>query len=350
MSENLMNKSNTVSTFDSSNSSNSSSSSKIEKKRKLLKKEYYNSLKIIILIFLGIAILYGVFFCCLKLYEKFRVKEYDYGIKIDVDNHKMVINIDGEHNEKVLVIIPGLGSPSPVLQYKPISKTLSEKYKVITMEPFGYGLSDRVEKERTIDNIVSELRNVIKDKLKIERYYLVGHSLGGLYSLYWSNKYPNEISGFIGFDTIVPEIETINNYDGILNKLNFINDKFVKSDNKEKELFSSLYQKFDYTGEEMEMFRVMSTQNEFNKSIKNEYSLIKYNLKMTQGMKFPKTVPVINFICSDSTDSYPTWNSIHVNVGNESTTNDVITLTGNHFYFIMDNFDEIIPKINELIK
>jgi len=342
-----MSKSNTVSTFDSSNSS---SSSKIEKKRKLLKKEYFNSVKIIISIFLGIVILYGLFFGSLKLYEKYKAKEYDYGIKIDVNNHKMVINIDGEHNEKVLVIIPGLGSPSPVLQYKPISETFSDKYKVITMEPFGYGLSDRVEKERTIDNIVSELHNVIKDKLKIEKYYLVGHSIGGLYSLYWSNKYPDEISGFIGFDTIVPEIETINNYDRILNKLNFINDKFVKSDNKEKELFSSLYQKFDYTGEEMEMFRVMSTQNEFNESIKNEYSLIKYNLKMTQGMKFPKTVPVINFICSDSTENYPIWNNIHINVGNESTINNVITLTGNHFYFIMDNSDEILPKINELIK
>jgi hypothetical protein len=338
-------KSATVSTFDTCKTTKS------ERKRRILKKEYFSSIKSVIIIFILIILLYGIFYGCMKIYEKLQANTYDYGIKINIGNHNMVINIDGEKNDKVLVIIPGLGSPSPVLQYRPISDALSDKYKVIIMEPFGYGLSDVVKEERTIENIVSELHGVIKEQLKIDKYYLLGHSLGGLYSLYWSDKYSNEVLGFIGFDTIVPEIETISNYKDILNELNFIDDQYVKSkNNNQKKLFSSLYPKYNYNGEEIEMYRILSSQNKFNKSVQNEYSLLEYNLKMTQGMKFPKIIPVINFICSDNTDRIPAWKQIHDNVGNESTSNEVIELTGNHFYFVMDNFDTITPKLNEFIK
>ncbi len=42
-------------------------------------------------------------------------------------------------------------------------------------------------------------------KLGCDRYYLMAHSLSGLYSLYWANTYPQEVAGFIGIDPSVPK-------------------------------------------------------------------------------------------------------------------------------------------------
>ena len=60
----------------------------------------------------------------------------------------MNVNIIGEKNNITVVMLPGLGIVSPVIYYKPFVETLADKYKIITVEPFGYGLSDLTKEER----------------------------------------------------------------------------------------------------------------------------------------------------------------------------------------------------------
>lgn len=91
-----------------------------------------------------------------------------------------------------------------MLEYLPLAEKLSRKYQVITIEPFGYGLSDEAGNERKIDTIVDELHGCTQ-KMGCDQYYLMAHSLSGLYSLYWANTYPNEVRGFIGIDSSVPK-------------------------------------------------------------------------------------------------------------------------------------------------
>ena len=75
----------------------------------------------------------------------------------------------------------------------------------MVIEPFGYGLSALTEKERSTENIVSEIHEALQ-RLQIERYILMGHSISGLYGLDYVNKYPNEVSAFVGLDSSVPTI------------------------------------------------------------------------------------------------------------------------------------------------
>ena len=69
--------------------------------------------------------------------------------------------IQGKGTETV-VLLPGYGTPAPALDFKPLIDELSPFYKVVVIEPFGYGLSDVTEKERTTENMVSEIHETLQ--------------------------------------------------------------------------------------------------------------------------------------------------------------------------------------------
>ena len=79
-------------------------------------------------------------------------------------------------------------------------------HKVVVVESFGYGWSDITEKERTVENIVEEIRTALK-KANIEGpYILMPHSISGIYSMYYANKYPKEVKAIIGNDPTFPKV------------------------------------------------------------------------------------------------------------------------------------------------
>ena len=91
--------------------------------------------------------------------------EAAYGTAVKVGGKKMNVEIAGLQTEEapVIVLLPGLGSPSPVLEFRPLAEELGKTYKVITVEPFGYGLSDQADTERSIENIVEELHTCLEE-------------------------------------------------------------------------------------------------------------------------------------------------------------------------------------------
>ncbi|HEX3078608.1 MAG TPA: alpha/beta hydrolase, partial [Lachnospiraceae bacterium] len=129
--------------------------------------------------------------------------KHAYGQMVEVDDKNMCVDIKGS-GEKVIVLLPGFASISPVLEMASLADVLKESYTVITIEPFGYGLSDQTGKERTIENITEELHTVLS-KLGYSKYTIMAHSLSGLYSIYYTNKYPNEVEAFVGIDSSVPK-------------------------------------------------------------------------------------------------------------------------------------------------
>ncbi|MNP82794.1 Alpha/beta hydrolase family protein [compost metagenome] len=72
----------------------------------------------------------------------------------------MNVFIQGE-GEETIVLLPGYGTAAPGLDFKTLVSELSPNYKVVVVEPFGYGLSDQTSKERTTANIVSEIHEAL---------------------------------------------------------------------------------------------------------------------------------------------------------------------------------------------
>lgn len=126
------------------------------------------------------------------------------GEMVTVNGHKMSIYVEGE-GDKTLVFMSGGGTCSPILDFKSLYSLLSDDYRIVVVEKFGYGFSDIVDESREIEKILNETRTAL-DKAGIAGpYILCPHSMSGIEALYWAQKYPEEIEAIIGLDMAVPE-------------------------------------------------------------------------------------------------------------------------------------------------
>ena len=125
------------------------------------------------------------------------------GKLVEVNGHNMSVYTEGE-GDKTLVFLSGGGTCSPILDFKSLYSLLSNEYKIVVVEKFGYGFSDVVDEQRDIDTMLSETRMAL-EKAEIEGpYVLCPHSMSGLEALYWAQKYPEEVEAIIGLDMAVP--------------------------------------------------------------------------------------------------------------------------------------------------
>lgn len=125
------------------------------------------------------------------------------GEMVHVNHHQMHVYTEGE-GEKTFLFLAGGGTSSPVIDFKPVYRLLSEENQIAVVEKAGYGFSEVTNSSRDMDTILSETREALK-KAKIEGpYILMPHSMSGIEALYWAQTYPEEVEAIIGLDMAVP--------------------------------------------------------------------------------------------------------------------------------------------------
>lgn len=134
----------------------------------------------------------------------------------------------------------------------------------------------------------------------------MGHSLGGLYSLYWANRYPEEVRGFIGIDPSVPgmndeqpfpvSITAINKISAYLGKaMNGVGlTRLMSAGHPESAVYADLT--YPYTERELEIYRMLSLDNAYNKTVMNELKYLDANVETVRGMRFPDQMTVLQFV------------------------------------------------------
>ncbi len=127
-----------------------------------------------------------------------------YGQLVQVDGHNMSVYVEGS-GEKTLVFMSGGGTCSPILDFKSLYSLLSDEYRVVVVEKFGYGFSDVVNKERDISSVLEDTRTALKEAGVEAPYILCPHSMSGIEALYWAQEYPEEVSAIVGLDMAVPQ-------------------------------------------------------------------------------------------------------------------------------------------------
>ena len=143
-----------------------------------MRKKFITALTCIILV----PVLLLTCFCIyhqIKLKKERSIITHTIGQFVEVDGHNMNIYTEGS-GDKTLVFLSGFGTPSPILDFKPLYSRLSDKYRIVVIEKFGYGYSDEYEGDRSVDTIVDQNRLAL-EVLGIEGpYILVPHSAGGI--------------------------------------------------------------------------------------------------------------------------------------------------------------------------
>ncbi|EPT35179.1 alpha/beta fold hydrolase [Streptococcus agalactiae] len=249
----------------------------------------------------------------------------DYGKKIDVgDGKKMNIYTMGQ-GKIPLVVFPGQAEISPRYAYKNLIERLSKKYKIYTVEPLGYGLSDIPTKPRTLENITKEIHTGL-NKIGVKNFYLAAHSLGGMYSLNYAKTYSNDVKGFIGMDTSTPNMEG----DGTTGESSASTLKWAESipevDKKTNEQYLSI-----------------GAKKSGNKTERDEDRRVSDNLHKMEKVKFPKGMPAKYFLANESAEDikmrkkiFPklkSWEQQHIDLSEDPKDVSVETLDASHLIY-----------------
>ncbi len=278
------------------------------------------SLLAIISIFLG-----GSYFNHQVKLKKEETQIKPYGEKINVFDGKInVVRSGPDKGKQSIILFPGYGTASPYYDFLPVTKKLEEQFEVIVVEPFGYGLSSQTKRERTIDNIVEEMHEIIK-QLDVDNYILGGHSITGLYGVNYLNRYKEEnVAGFLGIDTSVPtqKMESIN-----MAPFNFLKKSGIMrlyfDHNPAKAL--SLKE----TDPNLEQLRMLTLKNAINDNLEEELDLLEENFKKTQKMVLPSDLPTLMFVAIN--DGREDWVPEHKNQMKPLTNGKMIELEGQHY-------------------
>ena len=127
--------------------------------------------------------------------------------------YKNLAEVNGTHlnvytegkGDITIVFMSGNGVTLPVLEYKPIYRRMSDRYRIAVIEKAGYGFSGSKTTERTVENLVAEDREALA-KAGIEPpYVLAAHSYSGFEAVYWANTYPDEVKAVLSMDMGVPQ-------------------------------------------------------------------------------------------------------------------------------------------------
>lgn len=248
-----------------------------------------------------------------------------YGEPVTVDGKSMNVVVAGE-GEETIVLLPGLGTAAPALDFEPLIAELQEDYRVVAVEPFGTGLSDQTDVPRTGENIAREVHEALQE-LGIDQYALMGHSISGIYALTYTAAYSHEVTAFIGIDSSVPDqpgwddpiptstIATLSGL-GVTRVLSAI-----APDPSEG---------LPYDDETKDRMRVLSARNAAAPTLLDEMDHASSNFAAVSGTTFPADLPVLLFVAEENTE-VSGWRELHEAQAASVDRGEVVGIDGGHY-------------------
>lgn len=255
--------------------------------------------------------------------EATRIEEY--GQRVEVDGKRMNVSVTGE-GDQTIVLLPGFGTGSPVLDFSPLVGELSSSYRVVVVEPFGYGLSDQTDVPRTTENIVSEIHEAVAG-LGIDRYVLMGHSIAGIYALDYVERFRDEVTAFVGIDSSVPDQPGM---DAALPVDALRAAKALGITRVVTALSGDPYPDPPYDQHTREQLGMISLRNTSSATSSDEMSRIAANFRAAKGKTFPADLPVLLFAQRDN-PTVAGWLPLHEEQAASVDRGEVVPLDADHY-------------------
>lgn len=304
---------------------------------------------------LALAALFLIWITIHQVMAAYEQKKYpELGELVEVDGKNIHVYTKGE-GQDTIVLLSGLGTTAPVLDFEPLIDEMSKSNKVVVVEPFGYGWSDLTDKNRTVESIVGELRTALI-KLNIEGpYILMPHSISGIYSLYYANKYPEEIKAIIGIDPTLPNaleyfdesVPTMPKYMSYIAPTGIARLALYLS----PEDFLPIANEGTYSEKNIKMTKILSAQRGYNKNIVSEANEIKNNIEETRNMSFPSDLPVVIFTTNDGKVNEEGKSNItfYQSELRNTSLHKLVPLEGHH-YLHWTQYKEMSKYVNDFTK
>lgn len=119
------------------------------------------------------------------------------GKVVQINDKTWHYQIMGEGRPTVIV---DSGAGGTHLDWQLVQPEVAKFTSILTYDRAGYGWSDSSSKPRTAEQVVGELRQLLKEVEIEPPYILVGMSLSGLFTRLFAYHYPEEVAGMILVD------------------------------------------------------------------------------------------------------------------------------------------------------
>lgn len=310
--------------------------------------------KVVRNILLAIVTLCVVWFMIQLVMTKYEQQKYPArGEFVEVEGKQMHVYTKGE-GENTIVLLSGLGTPAPVLDFEPLINELSKTNKVVVVEAFGYGWSETTNRERTVENIIEETRAALQQSNIKGPYILMPHSISGIYSVYYANRYPDEVKAIVGIDSTLPQMMEYfgeSAYPAMPNYMSYLAPSGIARLMVYFQPHEVLPHavKGTYTEENLRMTKAISAWKTYNKNVVSEMNELKNNVDKTKNMTLPSALPVMIFtpkedqVLGKSKINFYETQLQHVNV------KKLVVLEGEH-YLHWTQYQEMSKYVNEFIE
>lgn len=248
-----------------------------------------------------------------------------YGELVPVDGKRMNVVVSGTGDETI-VLLPGLGTAAPGLDFQPLIDELDDTRRVVAVEPFGTGLSDQADTPRTAANIVGEVHEALQ-QLGVDRYALMGHSIAGVYALEYSERYADELTAFVGIDSSVPDQPGM---DAALPVDALRAAKALGITRLVTALSGDPYPDPPYDQHTREQLGMISLRNTSSATSSDEMSRIAANFRAAKGKTFPADLPVLLFAQRDN-PTVEGWLPLHEEQAASVDRGEVVPLDADHY-------------------
>ncbi|MDN7240613.1 alpha/beta hydrolase [Planococcus sp. N028] len=306
-----------------------------------------------ILLFLVLGI--GVLFFSNYFITAYEESEYQpLGEMVEVGGQNMHVYTKGQ-GENTIVLLSGLGTAAPILDFEPLVNELSKHHKVAVVELPGYGWSDQTDKKRSVENIVEEIRTALKKSNVQGPYILMPHSISGIYSVYFADNYPEEVKAIVGIDPTLPQAmeyfgetpPTMPSYFSAIAPSGIARLALTVSPGS----FLPLAEDGTYSEENLKMTTAISSWRGYNTNVIDETNEIKNNINKTRDIKLPSTMPVIIFTpeIDKPTDDGKSKKTFYETQLTDSPFSKVVILRGHH-YLHWTRATDITKEVEEFIK
>ncbi len=124
---------------------------------------------------------------------EFKDINYSYPAKTALQNPSIAY-IDEGKGDKTIILIHGLASNAGFWRYA--IPELSKQYRVIAVDLPGYGKSGKGAYPYSISFYAEQIKR-LTDELKIDKFTLVGHSMGGQIGIKFALMYPDKLDKLV---------------------------------------------------------------------------------------------------------------------------------------------------------
>ena len=123
------------------------------------------------------------------------------GQRVDVGGRTLHLRCTGSGSPTVL-LQPGAGAMSSNLAW--IEPAVAQDTRVCVYDRAGRGWSDPADTPQDATSIATDLHTLLQRAGVTGPYVLAGHSFGGLYSLTFADRFPEEVAGMVLIDSTAP--------------------------------------------------------------------------------------------------------------------------------------------------